>query len=75
MPLLTVVPATTDATEPDQTPVTLTNSVVSLDQVRGFLNGTLPASALPAPTFGPIGETVLTRTYLRDINVPARIAA
>lgn len=75
MPLLTVVPAVADAAEPDQAPVTLTNSVVSLDQVRGFLNGTVPAAALPSPTWGPIGETVLTRTYLRDINVPAQIAA
>ncbi len=37
------------------------------DTIRRFLAGDVPASAIPAPAWGPIGEEVFTRTYSRQM--------
>lgn len=37
-------------------------------KIRAFLDFDLPASALPEPSWGPIGKEVYERTYSRDIE-------
>lgn len=48
----------------------MSSTAVLADPIAQFLAGEMPASGLPDPKWGPIGQEVYDRTYSRDLEVP-----